>query len=425
VSHELAVARMSRPIPLLTVCAGLVAVAAVADTATRGIAAPLTAVGFLAVITLGEFFRIVLPGGRDAAPLGAAGANAYALLPSLPEGAASHSAAQVVTVTAAGIVLGGFPHALVGRAPQLDYVARRIVLVALAAALFRPVLGEAPLIHLPLGPALAAVMIAVLVLMALVDAVLAAGIRVADDRAPFRAALADELRALVGISSAISATGLLVALASSVMGRWALPVFCVPLLLTQFAFRRYAGIRATYLQTIRALSRVTELGDYTDTGHARRVSEVAVAVGRDLGMGEDDLLDLEYAALLHDIGQLSLTDPIAGGATSFLEPSDQRRIAQLGAQVIRQTGVLDRVAAIVERQADPYRSGGENGAGEPPPVASRIVKAVNAWEDLVGGSLERQRRLNAVDQLRLRMRDYDPAVVAALGRVVEHDLVRT
>ena len=34
----------------------------------------------------------------------------------------------------------------------------------------------------------------------------------------------------------------------------------LPLLLTQFSFRRYAAIRATSLQTIRALSRVTELG---------------------------------------------------------------------------------------------------------------------------------------------------------------------
>ena len=56
------------------------------------------------------------------------------------------------------------------------------------------------------------------------------------------------------------------------MGYWALPVFCVPLLLTQFSFRRYAAIRATYLQTIRSLSRVTEVGGYTETGHARRVA---------------------------------------------------------------------------------------------------------------------------------------------------------
>ena len=58
------------------------------------------------------------------------------------------------------------------------------------------------------------------------------------------------------------------------MRLWAIPVFVVPLLLTQFSFRRYAGIRQTYAQTIRSLSRVTEVGGYTETGHSRRVSEL-------------------------------------------------------------------------------------------------------------------------------------------------------
>ena len=46
----------------------------------------------------------------------------------------------------------------------------------------------------------------------------------------------------------------------------------------------------------------------------RRVSTLAVAVGRELGMSDSELRDLEYAALMHDIGQLSLTEPIPGGA---------------------------------------------------------------------------------------------------------------
>ena len=176
------------------------------------------------------------------------------------------------------------------------------------------------------------------------------------------------------------------------MGSWALPVFVIPLLLTQFSFRRFAAIRASTLQTIRALSRVTELGGYTETGHSRRVSELSVAVGRELGMSDAELLDLEYAALMHDIGQLSLTEPIPGGATVVAAPTEQRRIASLGAEVIRETGVLDMVATIVEQQAEPYRRAHEV---EHPdvPLGSRIIKAVNAYDDLVGDSLESTRRL--------------------------------
>jgi response regulator RpfG family c-di-GMP phosphodiesterase len=225
--------------------------------------------------------------------------------------------------------------------------------------------------------------------------------------------------AQAGIGSAIGATGALIALAATIMDVWALPVFVVPLLLTQFAFRRYAAIRESSLQTIRALSRVTELGGYTESGHSRRVSQLSMAVGRELGMNDAELRDLEYAALMHDIGQLSLAEPIPGGATVVAAPADQRRIASLGADVIRQTGVPDEVAEIVDLQAEPYRRAHESQRSEIP-LAARIIKAVNAYDDLVGDSYEVSRQLEALERLRLGMAyEYDPTVVESLSKTVE------
>ena len=139
----------------------------------------------------------------------------------------------------------------------------------------------------------------------------------------------------------------------------------------------------------------------------------------ELGVSERDLTDLEYAALMHDIGQLSLSEPIPGGATTMVAPVHQRRIAELGAEVIRQTGVLDRVADIVERQADPYRP--HRGQLDTDlPIESRIIKAVNAYDDLVGASLESDRKLQAVERLQLGIdREFDPTVVDTLARIVE------
>ena len=111
------------------------------------------------------------------------------------------------------------------------------------------------------------------------------------------------------------------------MGYWALPLFALPLLVAQFSFRRYASIRATYDQTIQSLSRVTEVGGYTETGHSQRVAQLAVAIGHEMGLSEGDVKDLKYAALMHDIGQLSLTDPIPSGATTMIARDEQRQIA--------------------------------------------------------------------------------------------------
>jgi response regulator RpfG family c-di-GMP phosphodiesterase len=213
------------------------------------------------------------------------------------------------------------------------------------------------------------------------------------------------------------------------MGLAALVVFTAPLLVTQVAFRRYAGIRATYLQTVRALAKVTEIGGYVEPGHSERVSRLAVAIGRELGIHEPQLLELEYAALMHDIGQLSLHDPISGGATIFVSPQDAQQVAELVAEVIQQAQVLGSVAEIVRRQNEPYRAdvpadsrrapGGSARPAPGPPLGSRIIKTANAFDDLVGSSLDPDRATAAVQQLRLEVaREYDPDAVEALSRVI-------
>jgi HD domain len=247
----------------------------------------------------------------------------------------------------------------------------------------------------------------------LVEATIGALIRADDLHARFSVALWDEMRLQLPLGAAVGVSAIMISFAAEVMGRWVLVVFMGPLLVTQVAFRRYSGIRATYLQTVRALARVTEVGGYVETGHSRRVSRLAVAVGRELGLAELDLLDLEYAALMHDIGQLALPDPIPGGATVLVSRQDQQRIAELGAEVISKAGVLDGVAELVRCQSWPSR-----GHDPEPPIGSRIIRAANAFDDLVGGSADRDRSAAALERLRLdTATEYDPGVVEALSEV--------
>ena len=403
----------------LQVVAGIVVIASVAVTAVQGVPDLSIAIAFVAFIALGEILRINLPGGRQAAPLASAGALAYALLPAFRNyPPLDITVALAVSVVTLGSVVGAFPRALVGRGLRLDELARRVLTTLFAAAIFRPLFANKITTEdLNWQIALAMTLAAAIAMAS--DALFAAVVRSSQSRVPLRTAIVDEFRALVGISTAIAATGVLIALAAPKMGYIALPVFAIPLLLTQFSFRRYATIDATYLQTIRSLSKVTEVGGYTETGHSRRVSRLAVTVGREMGVSQRDLVDLEYAALMHDIGQLSLSTPIPGGTTTILAPVDQRRIAELGADIIRETGVLDRAALIVQRQADPYRPY-RGQLDTSLPLESRIIKAVNAYDDFVGASLEGDRKLQAMERLSLQVdRDYDPAVVDTLARIIE------
>ncbi|WP_248965751.1 HD-GYP domain-containing protein [Sphaerisporangium perillae] len=403
---------------LLLICAaGMVTVAGIAHTAAVGLVDTQIAIAFGALVAAGELARLTMPGNREVAPIGAAAALGYTLLLDVGGVPTRHSALQVVAVMSAGMTLGALPHLAVGRPPRLDAIARRLLSGALLAFAYRPL---ASLLYATTDDGkgtwwvVLGVMAVLITAMLAADVVIAAVLRAEQVRTALRVAIRDELRMAAPLGAAVAASGTLLALASHSMNLAALVVFAAPLLVTQVAFRKYAGIRATYLQTVRALARVTEVGGYVEPGHSRRVSHLSLAIGRELGMAEPELLELEYAALMHDIGQLSLRDPIPGGATVLTDPVQARSIAELGAEIIKKTGVLDRVADIVRRQGDPFTG------RDVPPLASRIIKAANAYDDLVGGSTDRDRAAAALERLRLDGGDeYDPAVVESMARVID------
>ena len=407
---------------LLLAAAGMLIVAAFARTAV-GIKQPEEALAFGGFIAVGELLRLRLPGDREAAPIAMAGALAYALLMhvnGIGHGwhVVSIPALQVVAVAAVGMTVGALPHIAAGRPAGITGMSTRLVAVACVAFAFRPIAGSPLISGMRTWWAGLLVMTVLLAFGWLVETVISALIRADDLRARLSVALWDELHVQWPLGTAVSASAIIAVFGAEAMGPAELVLFLGPLLVTQVAFRRYAGIRATYLQTVRALSRVTEVGGYVESGHSRRVSNLAVTVGRELGMTEPDLLDLEYAALMHDIGQLSLRDPIPGGATVLVSAADQERIAELGADVIRQAGVLDRVAELVRCQSWPSR-----GHDPSPPIGSRIIRAANAFDDLVGSSTDRDQVAAALERLRLdTAREYDPGVVDALSVVAEHRL---
>ncbi|MFF9816050.1 HD-GYP domain-containing protein [Streptomyces sp. NPDC014006] len=401
-----------RPAPVTLLCvhagAGLLAVLCLAGTLHAGLVDRPIALAFGSLVAVGELTRWSGHRLREPAPLGAAGALSYALLGQCAGRPTGHGVAQVVAVVCAAALLGAVPHIARGHGPTLDDLARRTLTAGFAAACFQPLYNRG-VFDAWIGPAYALLLLALLALTALCDAVLAAALAHARTRWPFGPLLRDQLRALPGVGSAVCATGAVMALAVAVAGLWALPVFCLPLLLTQLAFRRYAEVRATYRQTIASLARATEIAGYTPAGHARRVAALSEAVGRDLGLSEPELTVLEYAALMHDIGQLSLLDPVPDGATAHLPAEEQRRIALLGGAVVRQTGVSRQVATVVERQADPCCE---------QPLAARIVRAVNAYEEKARGAGPGG-ALAALEELRLGTAgDYAPDVVEALARVL-------
>ena len=382
---------------------------------------------FLVAIALGETARLTILTGRETAPMSTAAALGLSFTALTSPGGRPVDASVVVATISLGMGLGLLILRLARGSGRWGGTAARLLAATTAAVVYRSVdFGDHTLIEWqdmwPQDRWLVAVlMLTVGTLAMLVDLTLEAAVRAGRDHAPLIPSIIDELRSTLALATALVTSGALIALADVAIGVAALPLFLFPLLLTSFAVQRYATIRTTYRQTIGVLSSLTDRAGYTRTSHAQRVADIAVAVGRDMGMGQRELTDLEYAALLHDLGQVALRQPIPQGATVMAAPADQQRIAHDGAEIVRTTGVLDNVAAIIEAQTTPYRQVRE--FGQDLPMSSRIIKVANAYDDLQDPGGDNHR---AMERIHLGLGyEYDPRVVDSLTRILERRRGRT
>jgi protein phosphatase len=109
-----------------------------------------------------------------------------------------------------------------------------------------------------------------------------------------------------------------------------------------------------------------------------------VKVGRHLGLGESELRELEYAAILHDIGRTAIQHNLWGkaGRLTKEEQTVVRHHPSMGAVWIRQAGFFPGAAGIVESHHEqPDGKGYPQGLrGDAIPLGSRIIMGVAAFD---------------------------------------------
>src|SRR5690242_3047717 len=69
-------------------------------------------------------------------------------------------------------------------------------------------------------------------------------------------------------------------------------------------------LHATRSAVVCALNQLLDLKDLNTGVHSTRLAEWAVRIGRDLGLDDECLRDLEVAAIVHDIGKIGTPDAI-------------------------------------------------------------------------------------------------------------------
>lgn len=215
--------------------------------------------------------------------------------------------------------------------------------------------------------------------------------------------VAEEIHRNRLVAAAIAATAGLGALVHPVLGAWTLPIMLLPLAAARVGLDRLGLGQQAYEQTIRAMSRLPEQLGSVSAAHGVRVAELARAVALELGLDAASVADTVRAAHLHELGRIKLEREV---------PAPQHEVAAAGGQVLREVGDLDRVAAIVEAQAQVHRLP-RDGVGLP----ARIVVACCELDGYAPDPAAPGQRHEALVRLVRVIGDLE--VVAALTRVVD------
>ena len=247
----------------------------------------------------------------------------------------------------------------------------------------------------------------------------------------------EELRLLApvyGLDAALAPIGLLVAYVSLTLGP-AICLLAIPLaaVLAVLSREREARIEqavelsAAYQGTALLLGDVVEADDAYTGSHSRGVVELSLAVADRLGLDNRQRRNVEFAALLHDVGKIAVPKEIINKAG----PLDDKEWAVMHRHTIegetmlkRVGGVLADVGRIVRSSHEHYDGSGypDGLAGEEIPIEARIVTCCDAFSAMTTTRSYRKAMPIAAALAELRAcagSQFDPCVAEVLAQIAE------
>ncbi len=163
-----------------------------------------------------------------------------------------------------------------------------------------------------------------------------------------------------------------------------------------------------------------QLGErqFETMAHCSRVKEMAGKMGKALGWPEKKLNHLKDAALLHDIGLISVDDDIINSSRPLTrrEWKQVKKHSEIGYRIARSSDELSSIAPIVLHHHERW-----DGCGYPRrlqreniPVEARVVALVDAFDVMINGKVykEKMSKDEAVAELKEEAgKQFDPELV--------------
>jgi PAS domain S-box-containing protein/putative nucleotidyltransferase with HDIG domain len=190
---------------------------------------------------------------------------------------------------------------------------------------------------------------------------------------------------------------------------------------------RYQSLRAATMETLESVAHVVETRDPYLNGHHDRVAKLAGELAQELGLPDETREGIEVAARAHDIGTIRIPfeiqvkpEPLTEAECAIIQEH-----ATYGADLLSRVSFPWPVAEIVEQHHEFYDGSGypKGLKGDKINIGARIIAVADAYDALTSQRPYRPAitKAEALSRLmKLGGQHYDPAVVTALSKVLQH-----
>lgn len=188
---------------------------------------------------------------------------------------------------------------------------------------------------------------------------------------------------------------------------------------------RSAQLERTFADALLALASAVEVRDGYAARHVERVTRYAVATGKALGLGAEEIRSLWVASILHDIGKIGMPDTILSKQEALT--SEEHEVIQqhpvVGARIAAQCSSLIPAIPGIRHHHERWDGGGypDGLSGEAIPMIGRILSVAESYDAITTERPYQHRRPPevAADELRrCAGSQFDPRVVEAFLRAM-------
>jgi diguanylate cyclase (GGDEF)-like protein len=198
-------------------------------------------------------------------------------------------------------------------------------------------------------------------------------------------------------------------------------------LLSEYERRRQEQ-EQSYVATIGALAAALDAKDRYTEAHSRETAELALNVGKRLGVQGEQLRLLEYGALLHDIGKIGIPGYILQkpGPLTSEEFAIMREHPVIGERILASVPFLAPLGPIVRAEHERWNGTGypDGLKGEEIPIEARIIHACDSFHAMA--SDRSYRKALPIEEIVGEFRrgsgeQFDPRVVDVVLEMIEQE----